>query len=640
MLNNDKIDKKLSIDYYDSFRKLYYHMYSNSSASRAERIISDISKLLLIALNDFSESDSLVIENFLDNKSSANNSLMPLILKKYANIYTEHDNFGVDDTSLRYGLSEIYSLNLSNAPSHLLGDAFQALIGPNLRGDKGQFFTPKSVVKCMVDIIKPDANSKVIDPACGTGGFLSEVVSFWDSNKLERGKVIGIDKDKDLFLLTSSLLRISNPKKSYVLNQNSLDVDILKKLPSNSSPYEADYVLTNPPFGSKIPVKDSKILSNFKLGYIWEYSKTEKKWKQTEKLRSIQDPQTLFIELCISFLKENGKMGIVLPEGIFGNKTCGYIWDFIREEGNIIGLIDCPRTTFQPGTDTKTNILFFEKNKVRSESKTKVAVAINCGHDCRGKMINNEGIPFSDDFKNIAKDWHSKKNEYSFDTKITNPYYLVPRYYDKKKNNILKNEANEFNGKLISFQEMIKKGWISIKKGHEVGSDSYGTGDIPFVRTSDISNFEISMDPNKSVSESVYNSFKNTQQLKTGDILMVVDGRYRIGRCAILHDFTSKCIAQSHLKIISVNEEISPINSFELLYLLSLKSVQYEIRSLVFIQSTLGSIGTRINEIKIPMPIEKSDYFLKKVHDFKESICQRAKLLSKLKEYEDYSIEV
>jgi type I restriction enzyme M protein len=100
---------------------------------------------------------------------------------------------------------------------------------------------------------------------------------------------------------------------------------------------------------------------------------------------------------------------------------------------------------------------------------------------------------------------------------------------------------------------MISKKWISIRKGHEVGSDAYGTGDIPFIRTSDISNFEISIDPTKSVSEEVYDRYSKEQNLKAGNILMVVDGRYRIGRSAVLHSYNSKCIAQSHLRIISVN---------------------------------------------------------------------------------------
>lgn len=121
---------------------------------------------------------------------------------------------------------------------------------------------------------------------------------------------------------------------------------------------------------------------------------------------------------------------------------------------------------------------------------------------------------------------------------------------------------------------------------------------------------------------------------------MVVDGRYRIGRSAILHDCTAKCIAQSHLRIITVNEETSPISSFELLYLMSLQSVQREIRSLVFIQSTLGSIGSRIKEVKIPVPKEKSPSFISKVDSFKNALEKRAILLSSLQDLDSQSVEL
>ena len=96
---------------------------------------------------------------------------------------------------------------------------------------------------------------------------------------------------------------------------------------------------------------------------------------------------------------------------------------------------------------------------------------------------------------------------------------------------------------------------------------------------------------------------------------MVVDGRYRIGRCAILHEFNYKCIAQSHLRIISVSEK-APFTPFELLYLLNLASVQRDIRSLVFIQSTLGSLGGRIKEIKIPVPAKRREEFSEAINVF------------------------
>ena len=120
---------------------------------------------------------------------------------------------------------------------------------------------------------------------------------------------------------------------------------------------------------------------------------------------------------------------------------------------------------------------------------------------------------------------------------------------------------------------------------------------------------------------------------------MVVDGRYRIGRCAILHEFNYKCIAQSHLRIITV-EKSAPFSPFELLYLLSLSSVQRDIRSLVFIQSTLGSVGSRIREIKIPVPDVRNAEFSTLVESFTEALTARAKLLNVLSCFDEATVEL
>ncbi len=621
-------------DYQEAFKRLYYHLYTNSSASRAERIISDLSKLLLISIANRSQDESNLLLSFINGDCEANQALIPLLSRNFPALMASNDSFSVDDESLRLALNEIDELDLAHAPGHLLGDAFQALMGPRLRGDKGQFFTPKSVVRAMVEIVAPSSGEKVIDPACGTGGFLSETAFYW-SERNETGVLIGYDKDTDLALLANALLGIAAKDSFSVGNINSLDIKAITPRSGKSSPFEADVVLTNPPFGSKIPVRDENILKQFSLGHVWEYNKESNRWVQTSIVRGTQDPQILFIELCIRLLRSGGRLGIVLPEGVFGNSSTGYVWDFVRENGEITGLLDCPRTTFQPGTDTKTNILFFTKNETDNQRKnlaTRVAVAYQCGHDRRGRTQTGEGRPYPNDFSEIAKDWAEKRPTFWNTCTISDRYYLVPRYYDKRTIALLEEDVAEFAPKLISIGSMIEEGWLSIRKGHEVGAEAYGTGDIPFVRTSDISNFEISIDPTKSVSQEVYEKYKDEQKLCAGDILMVVDGRYRIGRCAILNEYNSKCIAQSHLRVLSLSDA-APISPVEFLYLLNLPGVQREIRNLVFIQTTLGSLGKRIYQVKVPIPQKKRTAWNKRIIRFEKILAERSRLLFELRDF-------
>lgn len=641
-LNQSSLPLHSQTDYANSFKRLYYHLYSNSSASRSETIISDLSKLLLVILSNDLPSDHGQIRSFLSAEASANDSLLPLLRNRFPQIISDGDTFSMDENSLREGLLSIINLDLRHAPSQVLGDAFQALIGPRLRGDKGQFFTPRTVVRAMIMITNPSSGAKVVDPACGTGGFLSETALFWKNHNMDFGNLVGIDKDSDLSLLASAFLQLVAPNDYKIHNTNSLDIQTLMQLSSDKSPFEADVVLTNPPFGANIPIRDNYILRQSDFGHNWHFSKDRRKWFRSDIIRATQDPQILFLELCIRLLKPGGKLGIVLPEGVFGNTNSGYVWDYVRSKGQIFALIDCPRTTFQPGTDTKTDILFFQRSEanhtLQPTSRVYISVAINCGHDRRGRNIRETGELYPDDFQSIGEEWPNRDGGYWNKVEVSNPYYLVPRYYDKMTEFLLRQEASPIRGNLLSFREMLKAKWITIRKGHEVGSEAYGTGNIPFIRTSDIANFEISIDPTNSVSTEVYEKYRNAQKLKAGDLLMVVDGRYRIGRCAILTEYNYRCVVQSHLKIISLSDQ-APLSPIELLYLLNLSSVQRQIRGLVFIQSTLGSLGKRIEEIIVPLP-EKTEEWNNTINRFSTIIGSRAKLLQKLTQFDSYGIEL
>lgn len=607
------------------FRELYYHLYSNSSSSRSERILADLSKLILLSVIDAAGDGTEELDRFLTGSATANSSVLPLLNKHFPAAMERGESFSLDDAALRHAYKLLAEIDLVSSPSHTFGDAFQALMGPRLRGDKGQFFTPRSVVRAMVKILAPRAGMKVIDPACGTGGFLSAVLDGWREERIQ-GTAVGIDKDSDLSLLASALSTVHSASGAvHVHNANSLDLANLTSLGIELGTF--DQVLTNPPFGAKIGITDRRILSEFSLGHVWERAAKGSAWSCTSQVRSTQDPQVLFIELCVRLLKPGGSLGIVLPEGIFGNSNSGYIWDYLRSEGEIVALIDCPRTTFQPGTDTKTNILFFNKSKSGLNGATDeswIAVAYSCGHDRRGRTIRADGQTVSDDFVKLAADWHRPAHQRQMwsRTTISDPYYLVPRYYDQRLTDDVAADAEKLNSPVVTLGQLVKKGLISIRKGHEVGSEAYGTGDIPFVRTSDIHNFEVSHDPTNCVSEDVYLRYKDQQRLSSGDILMVVDGRYKIGRCAILHDWTKDCVVQSHLRIISVTEDAS-FAPIALLYGLSLPSVQREIRRLVFIQSTLGGLGNRINEIRLPDP-RSSTHWGDAIRSFAHAVNSRA----------------
>ena len=555
-----------------------------------------------------------------------------MLKKTYPSVFDQFDDFALTEDDLKNVMTLLSNISLSEAPSHIIGDAFQAIIGPTIRGDKGQFFTPKSLVKCMINIIDPKDGEVIMDPACGTGGFLTEAYSYQYSEKRSECKscYIGIDKDKDMSDLSMAVTEIITSGKSKVYNQNSLEI-LCDGCRNHELLGKIDVILTNPPFGSKIGITDKAILEKYEFGHAWTFSEKDNTWyKMTNTVKS-QDPQVLFIELCVNLLRDGGRMAIVLPEGVFGNKSQGYIWAYLQKHGNIVAMVDCPRNTFQPSTDTKTNVLIFEKTQ-KKVKKIKIAVAKNCGHDKRGRTTNSNNEPLPDDFLEIGREYKKKESLWWKKVGLRGTYY-VPRYFENDAFLLEYKKSENF----ISVGEMIENGYLHIHSGHEVGSDAYGTGSIPFIRTSDLINFEVSSDPTNSVSEEIYEKYAKQQNLKEGDILFIADGRYRIGKTAILNKYNLKCIIQSHIDIFSLSEE-TPIQPYEFLYLMNSQVVQEQIRNLVFIQSTLGTLGNRIKEIQIPLPV-RNDGWNKKIHVFQKNIETRAKILSQLNEIQ-YSFEL
>lgn len=619
----------------ESFRRLYFHLYTNSKASRAERIMEDISLLLLLKLAQETTGKTKVVSAFLNGECGANESLIEFLNSAYPGLVERNQRFSIGDEAVKTALSDLNGIQLSKAPAHVLGEAFQALIGPRLRGDKGQFFTPRSLVRTMVEIIDPKPNESVLDPACGTGGFLVEAHLYQVKEGRAGGRLVGIDKDHDLFRLSSALMQIASQGRARICNFNSLDAVQWSDHFGNGEDQLFDVVLTNPPFGARIGLRDPELLQKFALGHQWIQS--DGHCYQVDSLLGSQDPQILFLELCVRKLKNNGRLGIVLPEGIFGNKSESHIWHWLKTQGKIFALLDCPRTMFQPSTDTKTNVLFFQKASEDKPSTSqipdhvRIAVALNCGHDRRGRTVLGTGKSHPDDLPEIARSFHRKSSEDNpwRNVRLRPGSYMVPRYYAEEKP-LTDQESDLIRGaKIVTLQDLASAGILEIRKGHEVGSDAYGTGDVPFVRTSDLANFEISVDPTKSVAEEIYAEYGPQQNLKAGNILMVVDGRYRIGTTALLTENNCRCIIQSHLRVLSIIEK-SYVDTYELLFSLNLPSVRLRIRDLVFVQSTLGTLGKRLLELHIPI-LHGEGPWQSRVVSFAETLRRRDQLLSELR---------
>jgi type I restriction enzyme M protein len=620
-------DAKTAATYHETFKRLYYHLYSNSAVSRAERLIEDLSLLLLSKLASEVNGSRDDFAAFLQGDGSAEIRILSHLRNAAPDLVDASAQFAIDDETVRTSLLILDEVSVSAAPAHAIGEAFQALIGPRLRGERGQFFTPRTLVRAMVEVVAPRTGEHVLDPACGTGGFLLEVIRYWDEKgATPKGHVRGVDKDAGLARLAAAVLRIAYSGGAEVLARNSLD-------PATCAVEHesADVVLTNPPFGAKIGITDPQILRGYDFGHQWRDDQAGG-WQLEDALVDAQDPQILFLELCVRALRPGGRLGIVLPEGLFGNRKTGYVWDWVRARGEVMALLDCPRTTFQPGTDTKTNVLFFRKGTSGEGTTVPIAVALNCGHDRRGRATGADGLALPDDFRDIAADFERQpaRRHWWHQARLTDPYYLVPRFYAPQDAREEREVALTRGANHVTLQELLDDGLLSIRKGNEVGAEAYGTGTVPFVRTSDIANFEINIDPTKCVDETTYKRYGAGQALVPGDVLMVVDGRYRIGATALLTRSNARCIVQSHFRILGTTRP-GELDPYALLFALNLPSVRQGIRNLVFIQSTLGTLGRRLYRLEIPL-LSGDGPWSDSVSAFRETLIARDESLLKLRE--------
>jgi len=252
-------------------------------------------------------------------------------------------------------------------------------------------------------------------------------------------------------------------------------------------------------------------------------------------------------------------------------------------------------------------LLVLEKDGKSAIERPKIfmAEAKWCGKNSRGQRIDKDDLP---EILNKYNQYSSKQLEtfeydgYQVKYQDIVDNVLAPRYYNPEVNSTLDTLIDTHE--LITVGDMVKNHILEIKRGDEIGGMNYGSGNIPFVRTSDISNWEVKIDPKQGVSEEVYNQYKSKQDVQENDLLMVKDGTYLIGTCAIITKYDKKILYQSHLYKIRVIDR-TKLSPFLLLAILSSDPVQQQIKSKRFTQDIIDSLGNRINEIVLPIPKSK-----------------------------------
>jgi len=638
------------------FRRLLNTLYTNTNISRREKLGNEMIRLIFCKIQDEKYNFDALPKfrvGFEEKPHEVTKRIQYLFDEVKSQlvadgVFDENEEIKLDDKSIAKVVGELEQYSLRKTNKDVVGDAFEVFAESKLVGEKGEFFTPREIVKTAVQIVDPFPGQTTVDPACGSGGFLiyslehiwehmnkspryrgmSEADLSTEKSELARKTFYGIDKEMDLVKISKAYMAIIGDGRSGIVQQNTLHTaedfdgrarDLFVHDEDNTFK-QFDIVLTNPPFGNKIKVlkEDAKY---FELGHVWEKEKDNMSFVITNKFRETE-PQILFIERCLQLLKDGGKLAIIIPETYFHAPKVKYVLDYMKKNNNFIAIIDLAHNTFRPYNNAKTVLLILEKGRPQ-QKYILMGVTEEIGHDHNGKPIyrydpvrNEFSKQVWDDTVTIRKELKDPgniNNKNTFLVKATdvkNNVY-VPRYYWHQKIESIRKEAEAKGFEFVQMRTLLDEGILQDFSGHGSPESKFkGKGTVPYVRVADIVNWSIYKNPTAYVPESVYREVKaGGVDLREEDILFVRRGSYRIGSVAMVSPFDKYVLLTREIQIFRLLNSNNKYNvdAYYLLYLLSHEITQKQLPEKVMIDTTLPNIGRRWEDLYLPLSKKITD---------------------------------
>lgn len=364
-------------------------------------------------------------------------------------LFEPGDSIKLRGDALRLCASALEPISLMHSELEVMDAAFEYLVNPEQKGQKGQYFTPRPVVRMAVRMLNPQDGEKIIDPACGSGGFLIHSLlkvksdNSWSLNEAYRyanDYLYGTDFDEKLVRVAKMSMIVAGDGKANVFQINSLDTRAWQNSPAamRIGPFtkaakdgDFDLVLTNPPFSGKVSRKSQ--LAVFDL-----YDMASK--GELAAGDDIQDPieddqdsarsttyrrvtsmkrDLLFLERGLDLLKPGGRMAIVLPQGNLNNVGLAGLRTYLLSRARLLAVVGLHFFTFRPFASIKTSVVFLQKwggsaGAPTSDYPVFMAVSERPGKDNRGRyiykhdetglLLDDEGVPIIESGKPAAVD--------------------------------------------------------------------------------------------------------------------------------------------------------------------------------------------------------------------------------------------
>lgn len=372
-----------------------------------------------------------------DGESSED--LSKRILRLYTNeqekepgVFT--DKINIDPPVIAQVVEHLEALSLDRTELDTKGVAFEEFMGGFFKGDFGQYFTPRELIAFSIELLNPERKHLVLDPACGSGGFLLYALdhvrraanlryknyksdprqsvdhfNYWHS--FAQNNLFGIEINEELARVAKMNMIIHDDGHTNIVGHDALDfLERLTALKPELVPNKFDVILTNPPFGSvvKSTEKDKGYLDQFDLRHYLSKGTTDtepdestqgernaKRGAKAVKERTSIKTEILFIERVYSYLKpKEGRAAIVLPDGILTNSSLQGVRDWMLSHFQILAVVSLPQFAFAYyDAGVKASIVFLRKlgdgEVVSDDQPIFMALAENIGYDATGRKTFN-----------------------------------------------------------------------------------------------------------------------------------------------------------------------------------------------------------------------------------------------------------
>ena len=628
------------------FSDLLNHIAANDSKiTRADDRLDNICNMLLLKLdsdtNGKMNSDpntplQFQLRNTPFQTAQAIKNEFILYKNKYPFLFQESTSNSIkfDDDTIHAIVYRLQGINLKDVEPETLSAAFQVFRTANVKQGEGQYFTPQRIIEAAVRLMDITFTDKVIDPACGTGGFLFETYRRLfekanDEQKLEirtwaHRNLYGVDLDSINVKLARSLMIGAKDGSTNIAIGDSLrsskwkDFRDAEKILGVGSEDSFDVVLTNPPFGEKLKIKATDArFADLSICRHTNGGMESDEFADTEL-------GIAFVERSFRLLHDGGRLGIVLPETYFFSSSYRWFRTWVFERFELLAVMNIPMEAFQGFCRAKTNFYVFRKLGLQQAShpvwrkpgKTWITYAPTIGINKDGNVlytVNEDGTRTKNIDDKVLSDVVAlfSKAESSTSCFVDNNknFIGVPQYFNEISisgfKNFVKEKLPEFE--IVSLGELEDKGLINIRAGHGSPSADTRNGTIPYVKVSDLRAGMVNFNPTNMVPRSVAEKFwrDNESGLQPWSVVTPSRASKNIGEPAILLPGQEEAVFTKEVLIFNVDKQAN-FDNFYLGWALDLKYVRAQWDRVVFMQTNREDLGMRYREILIPVPIDRT----------------------------------